>query len=306
MKGTILISGGTGLVGSQLTQLLLSQGYAVRHLSRKKRPSSQIQTFVWNIEEGYIEEGAFDGVSTIIHLAGAGVADGRWTKKRKQLILESRTLSTRLLFEKSREAKGLTSFISASAIGYYGMDKSDRVIDEDSTIGDGFLADVVRDWEKEIDQFSSADIRTVKIRIGVVLSKDGGALEKMITPIKYFVGSPLGTGKQYMSWIHIDDLCRLFLNAVEDQNFEGIYNGVAPSSVTNKVFTEKLAAALNRSLFLPNVPEIILRLVFGEMSSILLLGSNVVSKRLNHQNFSFTYGSLEGALNNLLGVHETK
>lgn len=301
MSNKILISGGTGLVGKRLTELLIDRGYEVAHLSRSKKEGSNPKTFQWNIKKGYIEKGALDGVSNIIHLAGAGVADEKWSEERKKEIMDSRTQSTRLLFnEVISKGQVLNAFISASAIGYYGNDTGDRALDESAELGEGFLAKVVNAWEDEIDAFERHGIRTVKMRTGIVLDSDDGALPKMTAPVKYFVGAPLGSGEQYMSWIHIDDLCEMYIAAIEDKSYQGVYNSVAPFPVTNKVFTEKIAKELNRFLFLPNVPAFVLKLIFGEMSTILLDGNNVISSRLQKHNFNFKYKTLEEALTNLL------
>lgn len=301
MTKKILITGGTGLVGGKLTSLLLSKGYAVSHLSRSKKNEGKIETYVWDIDKNYIEEGAFEGVAAVVHLAGAGVADKKWTESRKKEILESRTKSTKLLFEKIKALENPPkAFISASAIGFYGLDTGDEIKTEASDGGDGFLADVVKKWENEVDTFNQLNMRVVKLRLGIVLAKDAGALPKMALPVKMFLGAPLGSGEQYMSWIHIDDLTAMFLSALNDSAYEGTYNAVSPSSVTNKEFTENIARSLNRFLFLPKVPAFILKLVLGEMASILLYGNRVKSSRLDEHKFSFEYINLDQALNNLL------
>ncbi len=296
----ILITGASGLIGKELTSLLLQQGHEVTHLGRSKR-EGQVASFTWDVDKQQIDERAFEGVDTIIHLAGAGIADKRWTPSRKQEILESRTLSTRLLYQELQRGKHeVKTVISASAIGYYGFDGSTHIFTEDSKPGTDFLAQVTQQWEQEVDAIATLGIRVVKIRIGIVLSTSGGALKEMMQPIKLYVGSPLGKGNQLMSWIHMDDLAALFVAAVEDGSLRGAYNGVAPHPVTNKQFTTLVAQYLKKPLWLPAVPEFVMRIILGEMADLVLRGSNVSSKKVERAGFSFQYETLERALENLL------
>lgn len=297
----ILITGASGMVGTRLTELLLQRGHEVSHLGRAKKPG-RVKSFVWDVNAGMLDTEALQYADTVIHLAGAGIADKRWTSKRKQEILESRTKSTALLIRKLREGNNtVNAFISASAIGYYGMTLSAEEFTEDSPAGTGFLADVVTAWEREADQLQNA--RLVKVRIGVVLDKDAGALPEIAKPVRLGVGAPLGTGDQYVSWIHLDDLCRIFINAVEDKTLQGVYNATA-GAVTNRALTAAIAKILRRPLWLPAVPGFVLRLFLGEMATLVLYGSNVTSGKIRQAGFSFTFDTLEKALNNLL-AHET-
>lgn len=299
MATKILITGGTGLVGTRLSTLLTQKGYEVIHLSRKPRPDASYKTYTWDVIEGKIDPEALH-VDYIIHLAGAGVADKKWTDRRKELIYSSRIESTRLLFEKVQEQRiKLKGFISASAIGYYGFDTGDSMVDENTSPGDDFLANVVIDWEEAADSFSEIDIPVARVRIGIVFSEEGGALPQLTAPIKLGAGAPIGTGKQYMSWIHIDDLCRIFEHVV-DQNLDGVYNGVGPAPATNKEVTKMAASVLNKPLFLPNVPGFVLRLAFGEMASIILGGNRVSSQRIEATGFKFEYANLKDCLKDLL------
>lgn len=293
---TILLTGASGLVGTSLTTLLVNKGYSVRHLGRTKKKGN-IQSFVWDIAKGYIEEGAFNGVDTIIHLAGAGIADKPWTYKRKQEILESRTKSSSLLYEVlGKTQHSVKRFISASAIGYYGFSPGDDVFTEDSDSGEGFLADVVKQWEHEVDKIEKLNIRTVKIRIGIVLSAEGGALKEIAQPVRWGVGAPLGSGKQFMSWIHIEDLCRMFIHAVEQDAMHGAYNAVTPTPVTNREITRAIAKALHRPLLLPPVPGFVLKLMLGEMADLVLYGSKVSADKIQQTGFTYTYSDLDKAI----------
>lgn len=298
-RETILITGATGLIGSKLVQKLASHHYRIMQLSRSKRESS-IKTYQWDIKNQYIDPEAIREADYIIHLAGSSIADGRWTATRKQEIYQSRVASTKLLFEFVRQHHlALKHFISASAIGYYGWDTGDQFIDEDSEPGTDFLAEVVRDWEKETRKFSDINIPNSAIRIGLVLSTEGGALVPLKNTVKYFVGAPLASGKQYMSWIHIDDLVEIFAHVLINR-IEGVVNGVAPHPVTNIEFTKSLAKQMHRPVLLPHVPSFALKLMLGEMSSLLIGGNRVSSKKIEALGFKFQYPTLNQALRDLL------
>lgn len=280
-----------------MTELLIQQGHAVTHLGRTKK-TGKIPSFVWDVEQGIIEEEAFHGVDTIVHLAGAGVADQRWTKNRKQEILESRTKSTALLARYLEKYPNVKTVVSASAIGYYGFGLSDQEYTEESNPGTDYLASVVRAWEGEVDKIQNK--RIVKLRVGIVLSERGGALNEMMKPIQWGIGAPLGTGKQYMSWIHLDDLCRMFMKAAEDHTMRGVYNATGPDAVTNKELTRAIAKALHKPLWLPPIPKFVLKIVVGEMADIVLNGSIVTSQKIQQAGFTYQFNSLEEALHDLL------
>jgi uncharacterized protein (TIGR01777 family) len=293
----ILITGASGLVGTRLTQLLLERGHEVSHLGRGKK-TGNIKSFVWDVNAGILSPEALQNVDCVIHLAGAGIADERWSKKRKQEIVESRTKSTALLVSKLNEGNNsVKTLVSASAIGYYGMTLRAEEFTEGSQPGAGFLADVVTAWEREADQVKNK--RLVKIRIGVVLSKNDGALKEIAKPVRLGFGAPLGTGDQYVSWIHLDDLCSIFIKAVEDETLQGAYNATA-DTVTNRGLTKAIASTLHKLLWLPAVPGLALKLFLGEMADLVLFGSNVTSGKIRQAGFSFKYDTLEKALNNLL------
>ncbi|MGF1637967.1 MAG: TIGR01777 family oxidoreductase [Cyclobacteriaceae bacterium] len=306
MSKHILITGGTGMIGSMLTDALTEKGYKINLLSRSGRSKKKnLNIFGWDIEKEYIDPEAFEGVDTIVHLAGAGVADKRWTHERKLEILNSRTESTRLLNHfLSNNPHQVTSVICASAIGIYG-DSGKTKVDEDSLIRPAdFLADVTRAWEEESDQFALQGLRLVKMRIGIVLSKTGGALEKMAQPVRLGVGAPLGSGEQYMSWIHIDDLIQMFVYAISNEQLIGTFNAVAPNPVTNKEFTKMLGSVLGKLVFLPAVPSFVLKAMLGEMALIVLGGSNVSADKIKKEGFHFKYENLKPALVHLLKNEE--
>lgn len=297
----VLITGGTGLIGRRLTELLHTKGYEVAYLSRSHKPG-KIKHFLWDLNKNYIEDAAINYPDYIINLAGANVFEKKWTKEFKKEIIESRTNSVNILYQKFRESgRSLKAFISASAIGYYGADTGSDLISEEHAEGNDFLATVVSQWEKSIMQFEGLGIRTVRLRIGIVLDKNGGALDKLVTPIKLGAGAALGSGKQYVSWIHIDDLCHMFVDAIEKNSMKGIYNAVAPNPVTNEELTKGIASAIGRSIYLPNVPSMALKFMLGSEKATILLGGNYVSpEKIIKEGFNFKYTHLEQALKDLL------
>jgi hypothetical protein len=299
-KKNILITGASGLIGKRLTEILLQKGHSVTHLGRSAKKGA-IPSFVWDVEQQQMDANALKGIDTIIHLAGAGIADKRWTAQRKKEILESRTHSTELLHKTLKNtANGVKHFISASAIGYYGFDLKGELFDEQSAPGTDYLASVTQQWETSIDKLNELSLRVAKLRIGIVLSQKGGALAPMVIPVKLFAGSPLASGKQMLSWIHIDDLCNMFVHLVENESLQGAYNGTGPYAVSNKDFTKAIGKQLNRPVFLPNVPAFLLKLILGEMADLIIFGSNVSSKKIQDRGFQFQYHTLEASLSNLL------
>ncbi len=297
----ILITGGSGLVGTVLSQLLLSKGYEVVHLSRQASKVGTIQTFKWDIEKGEIDPKAFENVSSVVHLAGAGIADKRWTEARKKEILDSRIKSTALLKKHlSKINHKIESFVAASAIGYYGFGNEGQIFDENSIGGTDFLADVTQQWEAEVNKIVETT-RTVKLRIGVVLTNKGGALPQMAMPVKFFAGAPLGTGNQMNSWVDIDDLCEMFLYAIENPKMNGSYNAVAPLAISNKNLTKAIAKTLNRPLWPINVPAFLLKILVGEMAAVVLGSCHVLPRRLQKEtDFVFKNADLEVCLKKYL------
>jgi len=289
-KRTVLITGASGYISGHLQQKLKTQGYRVRTLTTNILNSNVEDCFYWNPENQDINRKAFDSVDYIIHLAGANIGAARWTKRRKQEILDSRVNATRFLFDKVLLYKvPLKAFISASATGYYGTVTSDTIFDEEAPAAHDFLGNVCFQWENAAARFQELGIRTVKIRTGVVLSNDAPALKKMLLPIKMGIGSSLGSGKQYIPWIHIDDLCEIYLKAIEDNTFTGPFNAVAPQHITNKEMMKTLSKILKKPFWFPAVPAFVLRILFGEMADILLKGSRVQPKKLLEKGFEYHF-----------------
>ena len=300
---TILITGGTGLVGNALTKALLSKGYSVIILTRQKDKQSTVPNLSyahWDIDNMVIDELAFTQVTHIIHLAGAGVADKRWTKKRKQEIVDSRVKSGQLLVQTLRNIPNkVQAIISASAIGWYGADPivpNPNPFTEDQKSATDFLGTTCKLWEESTIPLKEIDKRLVHIRIGIVLSKNGGALKEFIKPQKFGVAAILGNGKQVISWIHIDDLVQLFITSIEKETMQGAYNAVAPNPVSNKALTIALAKARDKFYIPIHVPSFVLKIVLGEMSVEVLKSATVSAEKLLATGFQFTYNRIEEAL----------
>ena len=296
----IMISGATGLVGSELRALLQAGGHEVSRLVREYSAVDGGDIF-WDPAAGELDAAGLDGVEAVVHLAGENIAAGRWNNARKKRIRESRVDGTRLLCARLVEMPTPPKvLICASAIGYYG-DRGDDVLTEESGAGEGFLPDVCREWEAASAAAADAGIRVVRLRIGIVLSPKGGALKKMLGPFKMGAGGKIGSGRQYMSWISIDDLARAVVHCIENESISGAVNAVAPGAVTNKVFTRTLGRVLRRPTMFP-LPAFAARAVFGEMAEALLLcSSKVVPKVLAESGFEFSHAELEGALRHQLG-----
>ncbi len=297
----ILISGGSGLIGSRLTQLLLNKNHEVVHLSRKENLGAKVKVYHWDVAKGEVDYNAFAGADVVIHLAGAAIADKRWTIDRKREIIESRTKSAALLINGIMQ-QGIRPkvFIGASAIGYYGALSSNQQQKEEAVAATDFLGESCRLWEEAYALLPDEVVRKVIIRVGVVLAANGGALIKMAGPVKAGIGSALGHGKQMIPWIHIDDICGIFLKAMEDETMKGIYNGVAPAPVTNRELTRSMARVLNKPFFMPALPGFVLKLFFGEMAAMFLEGSAVSAEKIKAAGYKFQYESPEAALKDLL------
>ena len=298
---TVLVSGGTGLVGKHLCKRLKDKGYNVAMLSRAGHQYAGIKTWKWNIDKREIEKEAIETADYIIHLAGTNIGDKRWTAKRRQLIIDSRVETGQLIFDKVKEGKNkLQAFISASAIGYYGTITSDKIFSEKDSPSKDFLGETCRQWEEVADRFEKSGIRTVKIRTAVVLTKRGGALQKMKTPVRLGIGSAIGSGKQYLPWIHIDDLCNIYIKAIEDTQMNGAYNAATPDHKTNKDFMMALARVLKKPFWFPDIPAIAMKLIYGKMSDILLKGSRISSEKIISTGYNFLFVDLEKALIDLI------
>ncbi|MFN3530354.1 MAG: TIGR01777 family oxidoreductase [Bacteroidia bacterium] len=294
----VLITGGSGLVGSRLTQMLQDKGYEVAHIGRTAGQQHGVQTFAWDIAESKLDPTVFEGVEHVVHLAGAGVADKAWSVSRKQEIMRSRVEGTKLLLDAMAwPAKKPRTFISASAIGYYG-DAGQTLCTEDSEMGQGFLAEVCEAWEAAAAPAASF-ARLCTLRIGIVLSTEGGALPKMMMPFKFFAGGVLGSGKQMMSWIHLDDLCRMIIHLIENEQCQGTYNAVAPLPVEQYTFMKALGRAMKRPLWMW-VPAFALRLVLGEMADTVLQSQLVSNEKIQQTGFRCEYETVYKALNNLM------
>lgn len=291
-----MITGGTGLIGSRLIPTLKEKGYEVVLLSRTEQTYMGCKAYEWDLGKGNIDIRAFEGVTSIIHLAGAGIADKRWTESRKKILVDSRVKSA-VLLKKYVQAENLNlkSFISASGIGYYGTQTTEHVFTEEDPPADEFVSEICVKWEAAADDFKEI-CQVVKLRTGVVLSKNGGALERLAQPIKLGFGAPVGSGDQYMPCIHIDDLCNMYLHCLENQTLHGVYNAVSGEKSTNRELTRAVASELNKPLWLPNVPGFVMKLAFGEMAQILLGGSHVSAEKIKSTGFDFKYPTIGKAL----------
>jgi len=299
MQQTILITGYGGFLAKHVSQYLLQQGYIVKGLSHNKKKQVN-NVFYWNITENYIDERAFESVDYIIHLAGAGIADKRWTTKRKKEIIDSRVKSAELLAttlkKKNIQLKGL---IGVSAIGYYGAITSDKPFTETDLPGNDFLADCCVQWENSYNLFTEVAERKIILRLGTVISKDGGALKRLIPLTNLGLASPLGNGKQNMPFIHIKDLVALFGFCISTSTMAGIYNAVATEQVNNKAFMRELAASFHKAFVVPAVPAFMLKIILGEMAVMLLQGSEISNEKLLKTGFTFSFPTIEEAFNNL-------
>jgi uncharacterized protein len=298
---SVLITGGSGLVGRNLTSLLLSKGYKEGHLSRTGISQPGVNVFKWDPRKKEIDYNALSGIQYLVHLAGANIGEKRWTETRKGEIIKSRVDSAKLLFERIKDNPGdLKAFISASAIGYYGSVTSEKIYTEDDPPGTDFLGNTCRLWEDAADLFDGIGIRTVKIRTGVVLEKTDSALSKMMAPAKFGFLVRTGNGRQYMPWIHIKDLCNIYLKAIKDDTMNGVFNAVAPQHITHNEFIGILAKAMNKIVFPVNVPSFVLKAALGEMSEVVLKGSRVSAEKISNAGYEFVYPEAKWALENIL------
>lgn len=292
----ILITGGTGLLGSRLTELLLNKGYRVAHMGRGKPKNPKVQFFNWNVDEGLIEPNALEGVDAIVHLAGAGVAEKSWTDARKKEILDSRVKSAALLHKAlSNHGHQVKAFISASAVGYYG-DCGTEVLAENHVPGNDFLAEVCVKWEAAADTFSKLGLRVVKNRIGILLAKEGGALPQLAKPLSfgaapYFTKTPL-----IYPWVHIDDVCGVFIHAIENEQVTGAYNATGNNPTPLKDLMVAIKKAKTSHAVLLPTPPLALRLGLGEMADMLLASQNCSNEKAKKAGYKFKFNSLDEAL----------
>lgn len=294
----ILITGATGLIGNALVKKLLFKGYQVTILSRNKNAYLPgVDSYFWDPSKQEIAHESIGTADAIINLAGAGIADKRWSASYKQMILSSRIQATKLLVDKLATIPNkVKTLINASAVGYYGANTNNDWMTETSPAGNDYLADVVRKWEMEAFRAKSLRVRTIALRTGIVLSALGGALPKLALPVRLGLGAAFGTGNQYISWIAMEDLINMYVHALENPSVEGIYNAVSPQPVTNLEFTKKLAKHFRRPLFLPNIPEWAIKLLVGEMADTLVGGNLASADKIVKTGFQFEYAELENAI----------
>lgn len=304
---TVLITGGTGLIGRQLANQLLTKGYRVTLLSRTPKAHAEFTTYGWNHDTGFIDIRAITEADYIIHLAGANLGEKRWTHKRQQEIVDSRVRSGELLYHALKtEPHHIKAFISASAIGYYGAQTSETIFTETDPPATDFLGTTCRQWEQVGTQIATLGIRTVVLRTGVVLAPNEGALAKLRIPVALGIGSALGSGNQYVPWIHHDDICGMYLKALEDTTMHGAYNAVAPTHTTNYELTKTLANLLHKPFWFPRVPAFALLLLLGDMANMLLEGSRVSCQKISDAGYHFQFPALEEALKTLLTKKKIK
>lgn len=301
----ILVTGATGLIGKALIRRLFESSISeVNVLSRNPDTAVEkiglpVNSYYWNPAKDEVDSEAFKDIDVVIHLAGEGIANSRWSESQKKKILDSRVKTTELLIsEINKSSSGLKKFISASAIGIYG-DRGDEVLVEESKLGDGFLADVCKAWEESLVSNLPENTQCHFLRTGIVLSSEGGALEKMLPPFTFGVGGRLGSGAQYMSWIHIDDLVSQYMFLIDSKTTETVFNAVSPEPVSNAEFTKVLAKTLKRPAIFP-VPKFVLKSILGEMSDLLLQSQKVEPKAFLSQDFEFKFPVLEMALDDIL------
>jgi len=293
---TILISGATGMIGKKLTEKLISKNYEVRILSRQNNSGG----YLWNPSENYIDKSAFENLDAIIHLAGSPISK-RWTKNYKNELRDSRIKTAGLLFKTARETQSnIKTFITASGSNYYGASTSEKIFVETNHHAHDFLGKLCFDLENTAQNFESTGSRVCAVRTPAVLCTDGGMLKELISLANKRLLSPLGSGKQIISWIHIDDIVNLYIYLLENENLSGAFNAAASQFVSNREFTYALAGCLGKKIILPPVPGFVLKIALGEMSSILLKGNAVSSEKIKNSGFEFKFENLESALENLL------
>ena len=298
---TTVITGATGFVGSQLVKQVDQPVILSRNAERARQrfADTTVQAYDWDLNSEPPPAEAFDGANAVIHLAGESVGEGRWTSRKKQLILDSRVQGTRHLVDRLETLKEKPKvLVSASAVGYYGS-QGDEILNETATTGNDYLADVCQQWESEAARAREFGIRVINVRIGIVLGAGGGALKKMLTPFKLGVGGRLGHGRQWMPWIHLSDLVRILSFAAEHASFDGPLNATSPNPVTNRDFTRSLGKAVRRPTIFP-VPGFMLRLALGEFGGILLHSQRVVPEAVTGLGYSFQFPDLDTALQNIL------
>ncbi len=293
----VVITGGTGVIGSHLSNQLAMAGWHVVHLTRGENRGGKYQSFRWDPSNGYCDQDAIREGDAIIHLAGSNIGEGRWTKARRREIISSRTVTGELLHRITVGSGIIPSvFITASGINYYGSEISESIFTESDPPSGDFLGETCRLWEAAADRFAGAGVRTVKLRTAVVLASSGSALNRITAPTRAGLVVRLGPGNQYFPWIHIDDLCSVYHMSLEDSAMSGPYNAVAPQHVTHDMLMREVARQKGLPLFLPHVPAWLLRAFLGDMSQLLTTGSRVSAERLSAAGFQFRYPDISSAL----------
>jgi hypothetical protein len=302
MTKNILLTGGTGFIGKYLTDVLISNGCSVSILSRSERKNTDSVTYYkWDLEKNYIDENAILKADYIIHLAGEGIVEKRWTEKRKKEIIESRIQPIELIYSVlQKHNKSLDAFVSASAVGIYGAVTNDQICTENTPPENDFLGTTCQQWEAAADTIASLGIRTVKIRTGIVLGRNEGFLKKLNPSFKMGFGTVIGSGKQYLPWIHIEDLSQIYLKAIIDSEMSGPYNAAVTDDTTNKSLSKTLARLYGYKIWLPKIPSFVLRIAMGEMSLAILEGRRVSSEKIEKAGFKFEYKNLKEALSNCI------
>ena len=297
---TILIAGGTGLIGSRLTEILQAKGHQVRLLTRSPKADGH---FFWDPSKGAIDHSALEGVDAVVNLAGAGIADGRWTAARKRELVDSRVQSAAVLYQAMEKMTNRPkSYLSASAIGIYGNSGENWMQESTPPVEQSFLVDCSQQWEAAADQMRQLDIRTIKFRIGIVLAKEGGALAEIVNPLRFGLGAYFGDGQAWWSWIHRDDVCGAFVWGIDNQAVEGVFNLVAPNPARGKDLVKSIAEAREKAaIFLP-APSFVLRMVFGEMSAVILNSNRVSAEKISKAGFEFQWPQIDAALRDIFAA----
>lgn len=302
MAKNVLLTGGSGFIGRYLTKVLIDNGFSVSVLSRSDRKNTDLITFYkWNLEHNYIDEEAVLKADYIVHLAGEGIVEKSWTAKRKKALLESRIQPIDLIYTVlKKNNKLLDAFISASAVGIYGAVTNEEICTEESPVENDFLSITCQKWEAASDKITSLGIRTVKIRTGIVLGRKEGFLKKLGPSFKTGFGVILGSGKQYLPWIHVEDLCNMYLKAIQDEQINGVYNATVLDNTSNETLSKTLANLYGYTIWLPKTPAFILKLFLGEMSQVVLNGQRVSSEKIKQKGFKFQFENLQTALQDCL------
>jgi uncharacterized protein len=298
MEKNVLITGGTGFIGRYLTEALLKKGYSVSILTRDIKANREgVTYYIWDVPAQKMEESAVLNANYIIHLAGENIVEKKWSVKRKEEIRDSRVQSAQLIYSVlKKHNKRIDAFVSASGIGFYGSVNGEGICTENTLPAHDFIGKVCQEWEEAADLMTGLGIRTVKIRTGMVLGKNEGIVKKLTPIFKRGLGSGLGTGKQYMPWIHVQDLCNMYIEAIENKNMTGAFNATINDSTTNLSFSQTLANTVGLPMWLPNAPSFLIRLGMGEMATIILTGRRVSSDKIKKLGFRFQYKNLKKAL----------